>query len=156
MLGAAMDRFAAEPQRSILAGVSDAAFDAFQRAMASQRISDVSKEGLGSFALGLRRLGELGVMANLRRAEAGRWCGDWVPPYSEAAFLGSLRLQAKIFHASVRNHDAELAGLARPAGASRSGCLAILHRGGLGALREWPAGAFRSTKALFERANGLF
>jgi hypothetical protein len=139
--------------------VTDAAWDAFVRAVSSRPIRDVSKGGgVGSFDLRPRRLGELGVMVNMRRSERGAWVGDLLPRY--AGLGASVSQQLEVFTKSMVKYDADLlAGLVRPESASRmsrSGCLAILHCGGSGALRRWPEGAFVSTRALFERVNDIF
>jgi hypothetical protein len=55
-----------------------------------------------------------------------------------------------LYHELLRAGD-----IARPAGVSLAGALAILHRGGRGALRKWPD-VFSDTRALFEAAQGAF
>lgn len=153
MLTVAENRFARQaPFKSPLEGVIDYAWDAFVRAVSTRSIRDVSiGGGIGSFDLQPRRLGEIGVMENLRR-ENNRWIGDLTPKYE--ALRQNAILQYEVFVLSVKTYDEEK--IARPEGVSRSGALVILQRGGVGALKAWPEGVFKTTKALFERANNLF
>lgn len=152
----AANRFRRVPLGSALPGVSDAAWDAFVRAMSARPIRSAAPSGgIGSFDLRQRRLGEIGVMANMRR-EAGRWVGDLLPQYAR---LGEdAAQQYQVFVLSTRLYDAVQAEgrIPRPAGVTRSGALAILHCGGTEALRAWPEGAFKTTMETFGRANNIF
>jgi hypothetical protein len=148
--------------QSPLEGVSAEAWHKLMRKMSVQAIGDISESGgFGSFDLRARRLGELGVMANLRTERRGDrqiWVGDFVAPYTEAEFLRSLVVQTKVFKVSMKGYDLEMkAGtIVRPEGVSRSGALAILHRGGKGALASWPSRALSDTIALHEAAKDIF
>lgn len=150
-------RFSGTLFKSPLSEVTDAAWDAFVRTLSMRPIGATSEAGgIGSFDILPRRLGELGVMMNMRRGPDGKWTGDFVQPYSAESIRCDAGLQLRIFTLSMREYDKDLVGMTRPPGASRSGCLAILHRGGAGALGRWPGGAFRTTREIFERANNLF
>lgn len=152
-----MERFSRPLFSSVLAGVSASAWDAFVRALSTSGMRTTAVSGaVGSFELRPRRLGEIGVLTNMRRDAGGRWVGDFVAPYSEESIRLDANLQYEIFALSMKRYDDELSSLVRPEGASRSGCLAILHCGGRGALKRWPEGAFDTTKAIFDRANKLF
>ena len=143
--------------RSPLEGVHDATWDRFVRAMSTQMIRDISKGGgIGSFDLRPRRLGELGVLSNMRRDENRRWVGDFVAPYTRETFLQNAILQYKVFSLSMKKYDEELVKMNIPDGASHSGCLAILHCGGHGALEQWPDKAFKNTRTVFDRTNNIF
>ena len=153
------DRFARVLFKSELPGVADAAWDAFVRAMSVSVIKGCSKGGgIGSFDLRPVRLGELSVMENLRREEAppGRWVGDLAGRY--AGLREDAILQYEVFVMSVRAYDEEiLAGeIAVPGGVTRSGAHAVLHCGRRQALAEWPEGAFKTTRELFNKVNNLF
>jgi hypothetical protein len=151
------ERFARHLLRSVLPGVTDVAWNKFVRAMSVQTIRDVSaRGGIGSFDLPPRRLGELEVMVNLRRADGGKWQVDLVPRYGS---LGEdAILQGHIFSLSMKRYDEEIGrgDLVLPEGVSRSGALGILHCGGRGALCAWPETRFESTRATFSRTNGIF
>ena len=157
---ASADRFLRSViRRSALDGVSDAAWDAFVRAMSVRTIRGVSLGGgIGTFDLRPRRLGEIGVMKNLRREgePPGRWVGDLESKY--AALGDSSGQQYEVFVMSVRAYDEEiLAGeIAIPGGVTRSGAHAVLHCGRRQALAEWPEGAFKTTRELFNKVNNIF
>ena len=147
---------------SPLPSVPNSAWDRFVHALSVQGIGDVSSSGgYGFLDLRPRRLAELGAMENLhteRRDGRQVWVGDFVPPHTEEEFLNSAAAQMVMFRRSMADYDARLTAgeLTRPAGVSRSGALAILHRGGLGALSRWPDGALSDTFTLFQAADGLF
>lgn len=152
---ASMERFSRPLFKSVLDGVSDVEWDAFVRALSTHTIRNVSLAGgIGSFDLRPRRLGELGVMINMRRDKRGAWVGDLAPKFEHLG--ANAGQQFEVFALSMKKYDIELASTARPEGVSRSGRLAILHCGGSGALEKWPEGAFKTTKAIFDRSNGIF
>ena len=145
----ATPRFTRTLVESPLPGVTAPQWDALARACSVQGIRAISRSGgIGSYDMRPRRLGELGVMENLRRGPGGRWVGDLVQEYADLGV--DLRLQNRVFAASMVAYDQEIASaaLVLPEGVSRSGGLAILHRGGGGALRAWPEGAFAEARAL--------
>lgn len=139
---------------SVLAGVDDATWSRFVNACAFQGISEITRVGVGAFAFHPRRLGELGLMSEVRRGPGGYWTGTLVDP----RFLQRFSIQMQAFERSMKDFDARLDSgeLTGPEDVTRSGCLAILHRGGVGALRVWPQNAFHSTRALCDRTNHLF
>lgn len=154
-----MGSFARRVFKSPLVGVNDAAWDRFVVAMSTQAICGKSRYGgLGSFDLTPKRLGELGVLTNMRRQAKppGLWIGDFVAPYTETKFLRDAEEQYVLFKRSTKLYDDELTHIARPEGVSRSGALAIMHRGGSEALTSWPARGFKTTREVFARANNLF
>lgn len=157
---AAEDRFNTILQ-SPLAGVSASVWSAFVRALDTQAIGAVSASGgYGSFDLRPRRLAELGYMQDLRSTDRnGRTIqvGAFVHPFTEAKLLVDPILQYRILVTSIKGYDAELTAgeVTKPAAVSRSGALAILHRGGRGALRTWPK-LFSDTQALYDATKGLF
>lgn len=150
-----------ERQASALAGVDDGAWDCFTRALCVQPINAISASGgFGCWDLRPRRLGELGVMTDLRYVAGpgrDRWEGDFVSPWSADVLLGDVIAQHGLFVASMRLYAAALADgrIVRPVEVSRAGALAILHRGGRGALASWPR-LFDDTRAIFDAAKGLF
>jgi hypothetical protein len=156
-------RFSRAHLLSPLEGVPDRAWEAYVRACSVAGVRERTSHGLfGSFAMRARRLGEIGVLECVRRDDRGVWVGDFVPPDTEEGFLASPARQIEVFSDSTRRYDVELSAgvasgaIARPAGASRSGCLAILHCGGIGAIQRFPGGAFASTTRLFQATNNLF
>jgi len=146
---------------SPLAGVSASAWSTFVRALDTQTIGAVSASGgYGSFDLRPRRLAELGYMQDLRSANRnGRTIqvGDFILPLTEEKLLADPILQYKILVNSIKGYDAELTvgEVTRPTTVSRAGALAILHRGGRGALRAWPR-LFSDTQIIYTATQGLF
>jgi hypothetical protein len=145
-----------------LPGVSSPAWQGFVRALTVQGVGAVSDSGgFGCFDLRPRRLADLGIMSGIHaaRTPSGRQVGTgaWVAPWTAGRFLGSLVAQYSALVRSLRLYDEAMrAGtLERPAGCSRAGALAILHRGGVSALRSFP-NLFSDTRALYERAQGAF
>ncbi len=149
-------------QPSPLVGVSDAAWKRFVDALDVQAIKAVSpSEGLGAYDLRPRRLVELGYARRLHRTRtpAGRqvYTCEFVPPWTRDRFLGDAMAQYAALCRSMVLYAQDLASgkLVRPEGLSLAGALAILHRGGRGALADWPA-LFDDTRALYEAAQGAF
>jgi hypothetical protein len=157
-------------QRSPFADISDVEWTRFVRAMTVQAICAVSDSGgLGCYDLRPRRLVELGLMekGSLRRVrgsyERQVQVGTFVAPapgeraMTDERFLGDLDAQHDAFIASVRAHldDIATGRVQVPAGVSRAGALAILHRGGRAALAAWPE-LLSHTAALYERAKDCF
>lgn len=161
------EAMAATRFKSILAsplpGVSAEAWARFYHALDVQPIDAVSAfGGLGSYDLRPRRLVELGLGENLRSertsARGARvYVCDFVAPLSRDKFLSNPVTQYMALSRSMVGYHRQLQGgeLARPAGMSLSGALAILHRGGRGALGAFPD-LFQHTRALYERARGAF
>ena len=155
--------------KSELPNVSDAAWTAFALAMKVQGARDVSgSNSLGMFAMRPRRLGDLGVLENLRstRLPTGRlvWVGDWVAPMTQDKFLSSPKDQYRVFAASMLDYVEGIdsgevpAPDDLPADMTMSGALAILHRCGPGGLKSWGdgEGQFPETVALYNKVNGIF
>jgi len=151
---------------SPLSGVSDEAWEKFVYAMDVQPIGAVSSSGgFGSFDMRPRRLVELGLMSKLRyvRMLDGRevYEGKFVGivdglPLTRERFLNDITIQHEILAKSMVAYDEELKKmLAKLDGLSRAGVLAILHRGGRGALAKWPE-MFSDTAALVARCQGCF
>jgi hypothetical protein len=142
--------------KSALPGVSDEAWDHFVRIMSTKSITNVSLGGaIGSFELRPRRLGQIGVMTNLRRGDKGIWEGDLVEKYEH---LGrDATQQYQVFALSMRLFDEEMSGgkVKIPPGVNRGGALAILHCGGKEALGMWPEKMFKTTKILFDKTNEI-
>lgn len=136
----------------------------FIQALSVQGFHEETSNGLGRFAMRPRRLGDLHIMTNLRRAPdaTGRqvWDGDFVPPLTREQFLANREKQRDTLVRSVLLHASEELGRdlkVLPKGVSRSGALAILHAGGPGALKTWnEKPRFDHAANLFARANGIF
>ncbi len=150
-----------------LPGVADdAAWTEFVFAMRTALPQALSaSNGYGMFELKPRRLADLGLMDNLRRARGagGRvvWAGDFVKPLTAKKFLASPTEQYKAFGESMRRYVAALQdgslGSAGVTDLSLSGMLAVLHRNGPHGLSNWAAGDhFTDTEALVALANGVF
>lgn len=147
---------------SPLPGVSPEQWRRFYAALDVQPCRAVSASGgFGSYDMRPRRLVELGLGQNLRgiRTRAGRqaWSCDFVPPFTLEKFLTNPVTQYQVLCLSVKGHHKELTSgeIARPEGISLAGALAVLHRGGKGALRAFPD-LFDDTRRLYERAQGAF
>ena len=149
---------------SPLPGVLDTAWEKFLYALdTGAPIGATSPSGgLGSFDLRPRRLAELGLMSKLSYARGApgkrEICvGEFVPPMTRERFLSDVMVQNDALIASMVAYDEDLTTgeLVRPEGLSRAGALAILHRGGRGALTKWPE-MFDDTAALVARCEGCF
>ena len=117
--------------------------------------------GFGSYDMRPRRLVELGYAHNLRyeRTEAGRYIHtcDFLSPWTQDRFLEDpLAQQRAVARSAALYHKGLTSGeLVRPKEASLAGVLAVLHRGGKGALKGFP-NLFDETRALYEAARGAF
>ncbi len=93
---------------SPFAGVPAAVWSKFVKVMARGKETTVTPgQMFGLFLMGIRRLADLGLVANIRRATSrGRtiWMGDWISPYSAQMFLDSSRLQYQTFVKSMVNY----------------------------------------------------
>ena len=148
--------------RCPLDGVSLSAWQRFVAALEVQGVDAVSERGgFGSYDLRPKRLRDLGYTTDLRRVRArgGRqiYTCSFVAPWTQERFLADPLAQLGALAQSMKLHQQDLrAGKIRlPDGLSLSGALAILHRGGRGALAAWPD-LFDHTRAVFERARGAF
>ncbi len=149
---------------SAFPGVSHEAFTDWVFAMRVQPLGAVSESnGLGLFDMRYKRLADFGFVTNIRYrrdAQTNRSVqeADWGSTLTLEKFLASASIQYKVFCASSRKYlDALRSGeLVRPEGVSESGALAILHRGGPGALKKWSDERFEKTEELFKRTNGWF
>lgn len=147
------------PPRSPLDGVSPEAWVAYARAMEVQPVWAVSASGgLGAYAMRPQRLVELDVMRDgglTRRGRRQVRRGELLPAYAD--FLANPRAQRAVFVRSNLLYDRAMASgdLQRPVLLSRAGALAVLHRGGRGALAGWPD-LFSDTRALVEGVEGMF
>jgi hypothetical protein len=78
-------------------------------------------------------------------------------PWTQKRFLTEPIAQYVAFSKSISlYYRALMSGeLQQPEKASKAGVLAVLHKGGRGALKAWP-NLFDSTKALYESVKGVF
>jgi len=161
--------FAGRVLKSALPNVSDEAWTQFAIAMRTQEPGAVSASNeMGMFAMRPRRLGDFGLMRDLKKVRTPMntmaWVGKWVPPMTEEAFLASPKMQYKIFAASMRRYveglDNEMIPTPDdlPDDMTLSGVLAVLHRCGPNGLMNWGGDGdkFEDTMALYNRANGVF
>jgi hypothetical protein len=147
---------------SPLEGVSAAAWRALMAALEVQAPTAVSDSGgLGSFDIRPRRLVELGYADGLQweRSPKGRQIQvcTFLAPWTQKKFLEdpiaqyvALTKSVSLYHRALVSGD-----LKKPEGMSVAGALAILHRGGRGALGSWP-NLFEHTHALYDAAQGAF
>jgi hypothetical protein len=155
-------RFRSALARSPIPGVSDGAWARFVHALEVQPIRAVSESGgCGAYDLRPRRLVELGYAEDLRleRTQGGRqvYACRFKAPWTQDRFLADPVAQAAALRRSMVLYHEDLQGgaIRRPDGVSLAGALAILHRGGRGALEAWPD-LFHHTRALYEAAQGAF
>ena len=153
---------------SPLQGVSNEAWTRFVTALETQTLSTISSSNaLGAYEMRPRRLQDLKMMTNLhviRKPVPGSdtprqiWEGDFIPPYTLKKFLSDPVLQYTTLVKSVLEHDKELAKRTYPSEITRSGALALLHRGGWSMFDSWsnPKKRFSSTNYLFLKTNGVF
>ncbi len=123
------------PLASPIAGVSDDAWRAFVAAMTVRPAVDAPEsKGYGCFDARTRRLAELGLAA---------------PTTFEEGYTA--------FEKSVVAYLDDIKGgrLTTPDGVSRAGAIAILQRGGRGALSAYPE-MFSDTREVYERARECF
>lgn len=142
---------------SPLKGVSNAGWQSLVRALDVQAIDAISASGgLGSYDMRPRRLEEIGLMTNLRtlRTLEGRQVheGDFVAPMTRDSFLKDPLVQ---YQALVKSMTLYYENLGSFKGLSRSATLAVLHRGGRGALSAWP-NLFTDTASLVVRCQAAF
>jgi len=156
--------------KSELPKVSDEAWTRFALAMRTAQPGAVSKSNaLGMFEMKPRRLADLDLVINLScsRSKDGRviWVGEFIPPLTAKMFLTDPNLQYVTFVKSMKNYvDGLRSGTipkpdgGKPAGASLSGVLAILHRAGPKGLKNWndESSRFEETETLYDKVNGIF
>jgi len=153
--------------------VPSPAWTAFTRGLGKSISTDVdSRYRLGIFAMGARRLADLGLMRSPKKTtwkgRTGVWLADWIPPHSETRFLASPEAQYRTFLASMIDYrraitsKPELASvIGKEIGdkkATLSGLLAVVHHAGLGGLGKWISGERRvpATTEAFNAATGIF
>ena len=129
----------------------------------------------GLFQLGVRTLGHMGIMKNIRRvmvSGAPAWTGEFATPAARALWESDPGGQLRAFASHVAQHAAAIrarhaGAIGKPiagagqgaAPATLSGLLAVARVAGLGGLGKWLASADKrkpETSAAFEQANGLF
>ena len=150
--------------KSPLVGVADAPWTDFVFSMkVGDRETVSGSNGLGLFDVRYKRLRDFGLVENVhyeRDPVTNRsvQVAYWVPPLTRDLFLKSASAQYKVFVASMSAYFRELRAreLALPKGVSASGALAILHRGGPGALAKWGERQFEATRDLCRLCNGVF
>ena len=147
--------------RRPLEGVTNEAWVMFARALEVQTAGAVSASGgLGCYDMRARRLVELGYAKALPQERVGErqvQACEFLPPWTRARFLTDAAEQYLALRRSCALYDADLATgrLSRREGLSRAGTLALLHRGGRGALLAWPD-MFKDTAALVGRCERIF
>lgn len=156
--------------KSEIPNVSDEAWTRFVFAVKTAQPSAVSaSNALGMFELKARRLADLGLVENIKRARSplGRlmWVGEFVSPLTQREFLSKPAIQYQAFVDSIKAYIENLRTESIPKpdggfplGMSLSGALAVLHRGGPNGLKSWndEENRFEDTVSLYERANGIF
>jgi hypothetical protein len=153
-------RFSSIP--SPLKSATAAAWERLCCALEMQHLEEVSESGgLGMYDMRPRRLVELGYAHDLKttRTAKGRQIHvcEFILPWTQTRFLSNPLAQRTALSQSMRVYEGEILSgkIVKPKDASISATLVILHRGGRGALKAWPE-MFDETKALYERARGLF
>lgn len=126
---------------------------------------------LGVFGLTVRRLCDLGAMANPKVIHFdGRqvWDALWLNPSSLATFQAAPMLQYSLFTDSIKRYFASpeipqaVGQVIDGQKVTQSGALMLAHRAGLPGMASWlqdPTIRQRfsnNTTAFFERANGIF
>lgn len=160
------------PPKSPLEGVPDAAWGRLVTAFEVQPTRAVSASGgLGAYDLRPRELVESGLATNLRYVSkpgqrAHHECdllpqgsaGPQDPARLREAFLRDPLAQlAALGRVVSRYHQQLMSGeLQVPQGLSVAGAIALLRRGGRGALASWPDGTLPNTRSFVERAREAF
>ena len=155
-------RFASSLLPSPIAGVSAESWKRYYSAFEIQPVDAISASGgYGSFDLRPRRLVELNYARNLgtKVTDNGRHIQtcEVILPWTERRCLGNfLAPYAAFARSNLMYYQALSSGqLEKPAEMSMSGALAILHRGGRGALKNHE-NLFSDTRALYEKARDIF
>jgi hypothetical protein len=149
---------------SELPGVSNEQWTDFVLMMKVGSLNTISSSnGLGMFDIRYKRLADMGLVTNLRYRQdvitrRSVQEADWVAPLTRDKFLKSAGVQLKVFSESCKDYFNWLKceQVKLPEGATFSGALAILHRGGKSALAKWDQQQFESTLELYRRVNGVF
>lgn len=155
---------------SPLPGVPLAAWERFVTVMVVAPRGHRGPRGrMGYFGLDARRLADVGFMRRPRKTEVGGesgvWAGEWAPPLSEGAYLGSAAAQYEALSRSMRDlsgHVAPLVGRSLEGErASLSGLLGAAHLAGRAGVLSWAGDPearkkFRGTTASYHRTNGIF
>lgn len=152
-------------------GATPDAWEAFLDALSTsedgrKRSFTETREGYGAFGILPKRLVDLKIAAAVR-CKAGIALSAVFRPtrlaptaaLAERAFLMSPDAQRRVLLVSLALYDKNVLQaneLLLPEGMTRSGALALLHRLGPRALEKWAAYQSPSTRALYERCNGLF
>lgn len=137
---------------SPIPGVPDPAWATLVSALEVQPVQAVSRQGgFGAYDLRPRRLSELGYRCGTRAKD------KTAQPFPQRRFLNDPLLQYQLVEQSLTQYHRELTSgvLEKPADVSMAGALAILHRGGRGALQSWP-NLFEHTRERYEAARGAF
>jgi hypothetical protein len=162
-----MNSATAEAQQEVfltspISEATDAQWTEFVRVMRTAPSTNVSaSNNLGCFEMTLRRLNDLGVLSELKRTRSVKsnrviWAATKEVDHDAARkFLKSISLQFKIFERSMKEYCSQLSvgAVKLPAGATLSGCLALLHRAGFAGLNS---ARFPATQDLYNSANGIF
>lgn len=148
--------------RSPIEGVSDDAWMRFVAALEVQPIRAISASGgFGSYDTRPRRLVELGLATDPEyiRGESGRFAHRCKlnAPLTVERFLADPVIQYAALTKSIAAYYAEImsGALRVPSDATLAGTLAILHRGGRGALASWPK-LFEETRRLYDAVKDAF
>lgn len=151
--------------------VSDEKWTEFVNAMRTAELGDVSdSNALGAFEMKMRRLGDLGLVKNLRcvrSPDTNRliWEGDFVSPMTAKRFLSDPDAQYRAFSDSMRDYRKRIKKREIPwpegglvDGTTFSGVLAILHRAGPKGIANFadPEKRFPETEELYNKVNGIF
>ncbi len=149
------------PLKSPFAQASNEEWTSFVRTMMTAPTTAVSPSNhLGAFEMTPRRLGDLGLVDNLKRIKSKKssrinWTGKFIAPLTSDLFLKNLSLQYRAFTVSMENYYSKFteSGVRLPPEVSLSGALAVCHRAGIAGLK---GPRFPRTQESFERANGIF
>jgi len=154
-------------------GIGAKAWNRYVRIMAGAAPEAVSATNLlGIFQIGFPRLGDLGFVENLRKAQKngrGVWVGDFKAPLSLSGFLNDPAIQYRAFvlttaadrGAILSRHADSIGKTIAGKKATLSGLLAVAYHAGLAGLGRWLSGEQERkrsprTTAAYQRAVGLF
>lgn len=160
---------------SPFAAVSAPAWSAFVKGLRGKSQREITPTfNLGLFGFGMRRLVDLGLASNPRQLEFNgkkTWQADWAPALQPGPdkFLDDADAQYKALVKSVTLYAAQIGKeLPEVIGSTLdgkpvtlSGLLAVAHRAGWGALKDWISSPdvrakHTTTTALFNKLNGAF
>ena len=171
-------RDSSDSLKSPIRGVDNGQWTSFARALSRTKSDLTPSNHIGIFSLAFARLAKMGKATNLRKMtveptkDGGKarqvWTADLIAPLTVEGLLKSPSQQYALFVESMRGYLPDLTKLASWTGKkaegqeiTRSGILALLHKGGFDGARAWLSNPserskYPNTTAAFSAATEIF